>query len=100
MVTIARYLNLTLVVPELDKRSFWADSSEFGDIFDVSHFINSLRDELMIVKELPMKLKLKTKRRLYSMPPVSWSNETYYLKRVIKVCLFWLCLTALKKTVI
>lgn len=25
MVTIARLLNLTLVVPELDKASFWAD---------------------------------------------------------------------------
>lgn len=25
MVTIARLLNLTLVVPELDKTSFWAD---------------------------------------------------------------------------
>jgi hypothetical protein len=26
MVTIARYLNATLIVPELDKASFWADS--------------------------------------------------------------------------
>lgn len=25
MVTVARLLNLTLVVPELDKTSFWAD---------------------------------------------------------------------------
>jgi hypothetical protein len=25
MVTIARYLNVTLIVPELDKASFWAD---------------------------------------------------------------------------
>lgn len=25
MVTIARYLNLTLLIPDLDKRSFWAD---------------------------------------------------------------------------
>jgi hypothetical protein len=25
MVTVARYLNLTMVVPELDKQSFWAD---------------------------------------------------------------------------
>jgi hypothetical protein len=49
----------------------------------VDHFINSLRDELMIVKELPLKLQLRTKKKLYSMPPVSWSNETYYLKRVI-----------------
>ncbi|GJN05696.1 hypothetical protein PR202_ga23349 [Eleusine coracana subsp. coracana] len=83
MVTIARHLNLTLVVPELDKRSFWADPSDFGDIFDADHFINSLRDELMIVKELPLKLQLRTKKRLYSMPPVSWSNETYYLKRIL-----------------
>jgi hypothetical protein len=25
MVTVARLLNLTLVIPELDKASFWAD---------------------------------------------------------------------------
>ena len=25
MVTVARYLNVTLIVPELDKTSFWAD---------------------------------------------------------------------------
>ena len=25
MVTVARLLNLTLIVPELDKTSFWAD---------------------------------------------------------------------------
>ncbi|KAF8704863.1 hypothetical protein HU200_031102 [Digitaria exilis] len=60
-----------------------ASCNDFGDIFDVDHFINSLRDELMIIKELPLKLQLRTKKRLYSMPPVSWSNETYYLKRVI-----------------
>ncbi|CAK9166864.1 unnamed protein product [Ilex paraguariensis] len=27
MVIVARLLNLTLVIPELDKRSFWADPS-------------------------------------------------------------------------
>ncbi|KAL0447028.1 UNVERIFIED_CONTAM: Rhamnogalacturonan I rhamnosyltransferase 1 [Sesamum latifolium] len=50
MVTIARLLNLTLVVPKLDKTSFWADPSNFEDIFDVRHFIDSLRDEVRIVK--------------------------------------------------
>ncbi|CAI0556559.1 unnamed protein product [Linum tenue] len=47
MVAIARYLNVTLIVPELDKTSFWADPSEFQDIFDVDHFITSLRDEIL-----------------------------------------------------
>ncbi|CAI0462946.1 unnamed protein product [Linum tenue] len=47
MVAVARLLNLTLVVPELDKTSFWADPSDFEDIFDVRHFIDSLRDEIL-----------------------------------------------------
>ncbi|CAN1321460.1 Rhamnogalacturonan I rhamnosyltransferase 1 [Linum perenne] len=47
MVAVARLLNLTLLVPELDKTSFWADPSNFEDIFDVRHFIDSLRDEIL-----------------------------------------------------
>ncbi|CAD6242578.1 unnamed protein product [Miscanthus lutarioriparius] len=47
MVVIARSLNVTLIVPELDKTSFWNDPSEFQDIFDVEHFITSLRDEIL-----------------------------------------------------
>ncbi|KAL8097962.1 hypothetical protein AgCh_030908 [Apium graveolens] len=47
MVVIARYLNVTLIIPELDKSTFWEDSSEFKDIFDVNHFITSLRSEIL-----------------------------------------------------
>ncbi|KAG0496091.1 hypothetical protein HPP92_000782 [Vanilla planifolia] len=83
MVTIARYLNLTFVIPELDKRSFWADTSDFGDIFDVIHFIDSLRDEIKIVKSLPHKFDTRVHRGLFSIPPISWSSETYYLKQVL-----------------
>ncbi|KAH9331322.1 hypothetical protein KI387_003430, partial [Taxus chinensis] len=84
MVAIARYLNVTLVVPELDKASFWADPSEFKDIFDVDHFITSLRDEVRIIKELPPRLKMKVQRgTLISMPPVSWSNISYYLHQIL-----------------
>ncbi|KAF5799195.1 putative GDP-fucose protein O-fucosyltransferase [Helianthus annuus] len=57
MVAIARYLNVTLIVPELDKTSFWADPSDFEDIFDADHFITSLRDEVLILKQLPPRLK-------------------------------------------
>lgn len=83
MVTIARYLNLTLVVPELDKTSFWADPSEFGDIFNTRHFITSLRNEVRIIKELPKKFNRKARSKRFVMPPVSWSNEKYYLKQIL-----------------
>ncbi|XWS25381.1 hypothetical protein CRYUN_Cryun27aG0063800 [Craigia yunnanensis] len=63
-VAIAKILNATLVIPHLEVNPVWQDSSSFTDIFDVDHFINVLRDEVSIVKELP---------REYS-----WSTREYY----------------------
>ncbi|URD95834.1 GDP-fucose protein O-fucosyltransferase [Musa troglodytarum] len=84
MVAIARYLNVTLIVPELDKTSFWADPSEFQDIFDVDHFITSLRDEVRILKVLPPRLKRRVELGMvYSMPPVSWSDLSYYQNQIL-----------------
>ncbi|ESQ49884.1 hypothetical protein EUTSA_v10020530mg [Eutrema salsugineum] len=84
MVTIARYMNATLIVPELDKTSFWNDPSEFKDIFDVDHFITSLRDEVRILKELPPRLKRRVKLGMYhTMPPISWSNMSYYQDQIL-----------------
>ncbi|KAG8486676.1 hypothetical protein CXB51_019982 [Gossypium anomalum] len=81
MVIVARLLNLTLVVPELDKTSFWADPSDFGDIVDVSHFIDSLMGEVRIIKRLPKKFNRKYGFQAFQMSPVSWSNEKYYLEQ-------------------
>ncbi|KAI3730745.1 hypothetical protein L1987_61921 [Smallanthus sonchifolius] len=83
MVTVARLLNLTLVVPELDKTSFWADPSDFEDIFNVGHFIDSLRDEVRIVKRLPKRFSRKYGFQPLEMPPVSWSSEKYYLEQIL-----------------
>ncbi|XP_052200143.1 rhamnogalacturonan I rhamnosyltransferase 1 [Diospyros lotus] len=83
MVTVARLLNLTLVVPELDKTSFWADPSDFDDIFDLKHFIDSLRDEVRIVRRLPKRFNRKYGYHPLEMPPVSWSNEKYYLQQIL-----------------
>ncbi|OIT26996.1 PREDICTED: uncharacterized protein At1g04910 [Nicotiana attenuata] len=83
MVTVARLLNLTLVVPELDKTSFWADPSNFDDIFDVRHFIASLRDEVRIIKRLPKRFSRRYGYQPLVMPPVSWSNEKYYLQQIL-----------------
>ncbi|XP_039047058.1 rhamnogalacturonan I rhamnosyltransferase 1-like isoform X2 [Hibiscus syriacus] len=83
MVAVARLLNLTLVVPELDKKSFWADPSDFEDIFDVRHFIDSLRDEVRIIRRLPKKFSRKYGFQPFRMSPVSWSNEKYYLEQIL-----------------
>lgn len=84
MVAIARHLNVTLIVPELDKTSFWADPSEFQDIFDVDHFITSLRDEVRILKELPPRLKRRVELgMIYTMPPISWSDISYYENQIL-----------------
>ena len=59
--------------------------SNFEDIFDVRHFIDSLRDEVRIIKRLPKRFNRKHGFIPLEMPPVSWSNENYYLQQVCVV---------------
>ncbi|KAJ0789104.1 putative GDP-fucose protein O-fucosyltransferase [Helianthus annuus] len=54
-VVAARILNATLVVPKLDKKSFWKDASTFSEIFDVDWFISSLSKDVKIIRDLPHK---------------------------------------------
>ncbi|KAK3000742.1 hypothetical protein RJ639_020461 [Escallonia herrerae] len=68
MVAIARYLNVTLIVPELDKTSFWADP----------------RDEVRILKELPPRLKRRVQLGMFhSLAPISWSDISYYHHQIL-----------------
>ncbi|XP_019150754.1 PREDICTED: uncharacterized protein At1g04910-like [Ipomoea nil] len=53
-VVAAHILNAAFVVPKLDHKSFWKDSSNFSEIFDVDWFISSLSNDVKVVKELPM----------------------------------------------
>ncbi|KAK3195769.1 hypothetical protein Dsin_027079 [Dipteronia sinensis] len=54
-VVAAYILNATLVVPKLDHKSYWKDTSDFAEIFDVDRFISSLKRDVVIIKELPKK---------------------------------------------
>lgn len=54
-VVAAYILNATLVVPKLDQKSFWKDSSNFSEIFDADWFISSLSKDVEIIKQLPAK---------------------------------------------
>uniref|UniRef100_A0A0D9XXD9 O-fucosyltransferase family protein n=1 Tax=Leersia perrieri TaxID=77586 RepID=A0A0D9XXD9_9ORYZ len=52
-VAVASLLNATLVIPSFHFNSVWRDHSKFGDIFDEEHFIETLKDHVRVVKELP-----------------------------------------------
>jgi len=51
----------------------------------VRHFIDSLRDEVRILRRLPKRFSRKYGYQMFEMPPVSWSDEKYYLKQVCLV---------------
>ncbi|CAL9226710.1 unnamed protein product [Arabidopsis halleri] len=63
-VAVAKIMNVTLVIPRLEVNPVWQDSSSFTDIFDLDHFISVLKDEVRIVRELPIQY--------------AWSTRDYY----------------------
>ncbi|RWR92458.1 GDP-fucose protein O-fucosyltransferase [Cinnamomum micranthum f. kanehirae] len=82
MVAVARIINATLVIPELDKRSFWQDSSNFSDVFDVEHFISALANDVKVIKKLPKELATTTKAVKHFR---SWSGVDYYQDEISRL---------------
>ncbi|XP_042519780.1 O-fucosyltransferase 8-like isoform X1 [Macadamia integrifolia] len=57
-IVVANLLNATLVLPKFLYSNVWKDLSQFGDIYQEEYFMNLLKDEVNIVKELPLHLQL------------------------------------------
>ncbi|XP_034675998.1 O-fucosyltransferase 7 isoform X3 [Vitis riparia] len=79
MVAVARIINATLVIPELDKRSFWQDSSNFSDVFDEDHFISALAYDVKVIKKLPKELATAPRAVKHFR---SWSGIDYYQNEI------------------
>ncbi|CAM0909546.1 unnamed protein product [Alopecurus aequalis] len=52
-VAIAKIMNATLILPVLKQDQIWKDQTKFEDIFDVDHFINYLKYDVRIVRDIP-----------------------------------------------
>ncbi|OIW14792.1 hypothetical protein TanjilG_05413 [Lupinus angustifolius] len=85
-VVVARILNATLVVPKLDQRSFWKDSSNFSEIFDVDWFISYLSKDVKVIKQLPPRKGGKM-LSAHSMRVPRKCNERCYINRILPVLL-------------
>ncbi|KAJ9673904.1 hypothetical protein PVL29_023447 [Vitis rotundifolia] len=79
MVAVARIINATLVIPELDKRSFWQDSSNFSDVFDEDYFISALAYDVKVIKKLPKELATAPRAVKHFR---SWSGIDYYQNEI------------------
>ncbi|KAH7514182.1 O-fucosyltransferase 29 [Ziziphus jujuba] len=86
-VVVARILNATLVVPELDHHSFWKDDSDFVNIFDVDWFISYLAKDVPIVKRVPDKFMRSMEKPPYTMRVPRKSAPDYYLDQVLPILL-------------
>ncbi|OEL20401.1 Uncharacterized protein BAE44_0018579 [Dichanthelium oligosanthes] len=56
-VVVAALLNATLVLPRFLYSSVWKDTSQFGDIYQEDYFVNYMKNDVRIVKELPPHLQ-------------------------------------------
>ncbi|WCJ24735.1 O-fucosyltransferase family protein [Euphorbia peplus] len=91
-VAVAKILNATLVIPHLELNPVWQDSSSFMDIFDVYHFIRTLRSDISIVKDPPTQYFWSTRQyyatgirstRIKTAP--THASPDWYLQNVLPV---------------
>nr|XP_029118394.1 O-fucosyltransferase 9 isoform X2 [Elaeis guineensis] len=82
----AGLLNATLVIPIFHLNSVWRDSSKFGEIFDEEYFIETLKNDVRVVKQLPEDILKRFDyniSKIINMRTKALSSKTYYLQKVL-----------------
>ncbi|KAK6132262.1 hypothetical protein DH2020_033962 [Rehmannia glutinosa] len=88
LVTVARLLNATLVIPEIQEstqsKGISSKFKSFSYLYDEEHFITALASDVIIVRNLPSNLKEGRKRKQYPIfRPKSSSSPKFYLHEVL-----------------
>nr|CAB3471236.1 unnamed protein product [Digitaria exilis] len=80
-------MNATLILPVLKQDQIWKDQTKFEDIFDVDHFINYLKDDVRIVRDIPDwftekdELFTSIKRTVKNIP--KYASAQFYIDNVL-----------------
>ncbi|EPS71835.1 hypothetical protein M569_02912, partial [Genlisea aurea] len=86
-VAVAKIMNATLILPVLKQDQIWKDQTKFEDIFDVDHFIDYLKDDVRIVKDIPewftdsSELFTSIKRTVKNIP--KYAPAQFYIDNVL-----------------
>ncbi|KAG9439934.1 hypothetical protein H6P81_020099 [Aristolochia fimbriata] len=90
-VAVARLLNATLVLPKFLYSSVWRDGSQFSNIYQEGHFIQYLKPDIHIVKELPVELQSLELEAIGSVVTdeeiVKEAKPSFYLKNILPILL-------------
>ncbi|KAF0904542.1 hypothetical protein E2562_035438 [Oryza meyeriana var. granulata] len=86
-VAIAKIMSATLILPVLKQDQIWKDQTKFEDIFDVDYFINSLKDDVRIIRDIPEwftekdELFTSIKRTVKNIP--KYASAQFYIDNVL-----------------
>ncbi|CAN6447297.1 unnamed protein product [Victoria cruziana] len=86
-VAVAKIMNATLILPLLKQDQIWKDQTKFEDIFDVNHFIEYLKDDVRIVRDIPdwfperAELFTSIRRTVKNIP--KYASAQFYIDNVL-----------------
>ncbi|WOL16452.1 hypothetical protein Cni_G25239 [Canna indica] len=88
LVAIARLLNATLVIPEIQQsvrsKGISPKFKSFSYLYDEEQFIEALSDDVIVVKSLPKELnEARKKTKLPTISPKGSASPNFYLREVL-----------------